>query len=79
MINSLCIIHEILDSLSGCIYFTHLDLSQGFYNLELEPDSSTFTAFHSGQLQMTRMTMGIKTQDKPKLICPNDDNGNGGP
>lgn len=54
-------IHEILDSLSGCIYFTHLDLSQGFYNVELEPNSRKFTAFHSGQFQMTRMPMGLKT------------------
>lgn len=32
-------ITEILDSLSGCIYFSHLDLYQGFHNVELDKDS----------------------------------------
>lgn len=54
-------ITEILDSLSGCIYFTHLDLNQGFYNVDLEPASRKFTGFCSGQFQMTRMPMGLKT------------------
>lgn len=54
-------ITEILDSLSGCMYFSHLDLHQGYYNVKLNPDSSKYTAFCSGQYQMTRMPMGLKT------------------
>lgn len=54
-------ITEILDSLSGCIYFTHLDLHQGYYNVDLEPSSRKYTAFSSGQYQLTRMPMGLKT------------------
>lgn len=54
-------ITEILDSLSGSIYFTHLDLHQGYYNVNLDENSRKFTAFHSGQYQMTRMPMGLKT------------------
>lgn len=54
-------ITEILDSLSGSVYFTHLDLHQGYYNVELDPDSRKYTAFNSDQYQMTRMPMGLKT------------------
>lgn len=53
--------NDILDSLSGCVYFSHLDLNQGFYNVELEESSRKYTAFSSGQYQMTRMPMGLKT------------------
>lgn len=54
-------ITEILESLTGSIYFTHLDLHQGYYNVKLDENSRKFTAFHSGQYQMTRMPMGLKT------------------
>lgn len=56
-------ITTILDSLSGAIYFTHLDLYQGFYQLDLEPSSRKYTAFvtSSNQYQMTRLPMGLKT------------------
>lgn len=56
-------ITDILDSLTGCIYFTHLDLNQGFYNVPLEENSRKYTSFctDSGQYQMTRMPMGLKT------------------
>lgn len=54
-------ITEILDSLSGCIYFSHLDLHQAFYNVNLDKESRKYTAFCSGQYQMTRMPMGLKT------------------
>ena len=54
-------ITEVLDSLSGSIYFTHLDLHQGYYNVKLDENSRKFTAFNSGQYQMTRMPMGLKT------------------
>lgn len=38
-------ITEILDSLAGAIYFSHLDLSQGYYQIELEQSSRPYTAF----------------------------------
>lgn len=51
--------------MSGSIYYTHLDLYNGFYNVELEKDSKynkcKYTAFCSGQYQMVRMPMGLKT------------------
>lgn len=56
-------ITDILDSLSGAMYFSHLDLSQGYYQLELTPESRQVTAFttNRGQYQMKRLPMGLKT------------------
>lgn len=54
-------ITEILESLSGSVYFSHLDLHQGYYNVELDKTSRKYTAFCSGQYQMCRMPMGLKT------------------
>lgn len=56
-------ISEILDSLAGAIYFTHLDLFQGFYQIGLSKHSRPCTAFTTGknQYQMTRMPMGLKS------------------
>lgn len=55
-------ITEILDSLSGAMYFLHLDLSQGYYQIELEPSCREYTAFttNTGQYQLTRLPMGLK-------------------
>lgn len=55
-------ITEILDSLSGSFYFSHLDLSQGYYQVELDPSCRKYTAFTTGksQYQMTRLPMGLK-------------------
>lgn len=56
-------ISEILDSLSGAIYYTHLDLFSGYYQVELDENSRKYTAFCSdqGQFQMKRLPMGLKT------------------
>lgn len=56
-------ITEILDSLSGAMYFSHLDLYQGYYQVMLTPESRKVTAFTSstGQYQMKRLPMGLKT------------------
>lgn len=56
-------ISEILDSLSGSMYFSTLDLYQGFYQINLSKDSRPYTAFATskGQYQMTRLPMGLKT------------------
>lgn len=54
---------DILDSLSGAVYFSHLDLYQGYYQIELEKESRKYTAFttNKNQYQMTRLPMGLKT------------------
>lgn len=56
-------INEILDSLSGAVYFSHLDLHQGYYQVTLEPSSRKLIAFttNTGQYQMKRLPMGLKT------------------
>lgn len=56
-------ITEILDSLSGAVYFSHLDLNSGYYQLNLKEECRKYTAFTapSGQYQMTRLPMGLKT------------------
>lgn len=56
-------ITDILDSLSGSIYFSHLDLHQGYYQVSLNKDSRKYTAFttSTGQYQMKRLPMGLKT------------------
>lgn len=56
-------ITDILDSLSGAMYFSHLDLHQAYYQLPLNEDSRKCTAFTtpSGQYQMKRLPMGLKT------------------
>ncbi|XP_045541509.1 uncharacterized protein LOC106718281 [Papilio machaon] len=55
-------ITEILDSLSGAIYYTHLDLSQSYYQCSLKPESRPITSFTTGtgQYQMKRLPMGLK-------------------
>lgn len=55
-------IEDIIDSLAGAKYFTHLDLSQGYYQCEIDSESRPITAFTtaSGQFQMTRLPMGLK-------------------
>ena len=55
-------ITEILDSLSGSIYFTHLDLHQGFFQLSIKPECRNITSFSTstGQYQMKRLPMGLK-------------------
>lgn len=55
-------ITDILDSLAGAAYFTHLDLQQSYYQANLDSDSRKVTAFttHTGQYQMKRLPMGLK-------------------
>ena len=55
-------IDDIIDALAGAKYFSHLDLSQGYYQCQLRPEDRPVTAFStpSGQYQMTRLPMGLK-------------------
>lgn len=55
-------ITEILDSLSGAMYFSHLDLNQGYYQMKLDAESRQYTAFVADKhYQMKRLPMGLKT------------------
>ena len=55
-------ITDILDSLAGSIYFSHLDLYSGYYQVLLNPGDRKYTAFstNSGHYQMKRLPMGLK-------------------
>ena len=56
-------INDILDSLGKAVYFTALDLAQGYYQLEIDGNSRPITAFSIpgvGQFQMTKLPMGLK-------------------
>lgn len=56
-------ITEILDSLSGAIYFSHLDLFSGYYQVSLDEKSRNCTAFCSGQYQINdQITHGLKNK-----------------
>lgn len=56
-------IADIIDSLAGAKYFSHLDLSKGYYQFALQPEDRHLTAFSTptGQFQMPRLPMGLKT------------------
>ena len=57
-------IHDLLDKLNNAKYFTCMDLSQGYYQAELEEASRPMTAFvtpDGEHYQMTRMPMGLST------------------
>ena len=55
-------ISDILDMLGGAQYFSCLDLSQGYYQMELDENSRPCTAFSTdkGHYQLTRLPMGLK-------------------
>lgn len=55
-------ITEILDSLSGAVYFSHVDLQSSYYQTSLEPNSRKIAPFttNSGQYQMMRLPMELK-------------------
>ena len=53
---------DLLDKLVGSKYFSSIDFTHGFWNLKLDSESMSLTAFSAlnTQYQMTRMPMGIK-------------------
>jgi hypothetical protein len=55
-------ITDILDSLCGAVYFTTLDLNQGYYQLEINERDRPCTAFvtDKGQYQLKKLPMGLK-------------------
>ncbi len=54
-------IDDILDTLGRAKYFTTLDLSAGYWQVELDPESQAKTAFtsHCGLYEFTRMPFGL--------------------
>lgn len=55
-------IADIYDMVGGATYFSCLDLSQGYYQLALDPNDRPITAFstETGHYQLTRLPMGLK-------------------
>ena len=54
-------IEEIFDTLEDSAYFTTIDMSWGFYQVPMEPDSQKYTAFSTpfGSFKWLRMPMGL--------------------
>lgn len=55
-------INDVLDKLGKCHYFTTLDLASGFYQVEMDPQDISKTAFNveHGHFEFLRMPMGLK-------------------
>lgn len=55
-------IDDILDKLGRANYFSTLDLTKGFYQIEVEPEDREKTAFttHNGHYEFIRMPFGLK-------------------
>lgn len=55
-------IADVLDKLGNCQYFTTLDLASGFYQVEMNPQDISKTAFNveHGHFEFLRMPMGLK-------------------
>ena len=53
--------NQLLDCLNGSMYFTTLDLSQGYYQIPMAPEDMPNTAFatRKGQYEYKRMPMGL--------------------
>ena len=54
---------DLLNSLGNNVYFTTLDMLQGFLQIKLHPDSQELTAFSTekGHYEYTRMPFGLKS------------------
>ena len=52
---------DCLARLSGCKYFTSVDLRAGFWQMDIHPDDRPLLAFrsHSAHLQFTCLPMGL--------------------
>ena len=56
-------VEDICSKLAGAKYFSVLDAAQGFYQIELEEDSTDFTTFYSpfGRYKFLRLPFGISS------------------
>ena len=55
-------LNELLSRAAGCQYITRVDLTQSYYQIELDPDSQKYTTFssHIGSFSYLRMPQGLK-------------------
>lgn len=67
------IIDDILNGLSGCEYFSTMDLKGGFYQLEINRSSRNFTAFSANNFQyrFCRLPMGLSNSPAFFQRCVN--------
>lgn len=56
-------VNDIFSIMSGCKFFTALDLAKGFWQIKLDPESREKTAFNSvfGQFQFKRLPFGLSS------------------
>ena len=54
---------DIIDSVAPARYITCLDMTSGYYQLNIHPDHTKYTAFNGpyGSYEFTRLSMGLKT------------------
>lgn len=55
-------IHDILDNMSGSVYFSAMDLTSGYFQILLDEESRKYTAFSTqdGHYEYVRMAQGLK-------------------